>query len=115
MILRGAILVTLLALAASVPATGADDEREPAVTPIKSEKLRPGYGIVESVSEVRVVPERSAAAGGSAPGSREGRPMYRLRVRMADGGVQVRDLDKRDFRAGDKVLLTNAGDVLPDD
>lgn len=75
--------------------------------------MAPGYGVVESVSEVRLVPrERSAAAGGSS--SSEGRPVYRVGVRMADGTVQYRDLDKPEFKVGDNVLLTNAGDILPD-
>jgi hypothetical protein len=114
--LRGAFLVALAALStARALATGSGEEREAAVTPVQSKDIRPGYGVVESVSEVRVVPQRSAAAGGSAPSPSEGRPMYRIRVRMADGGVQLRDLDKPEFKAGDKVLLTNAGDILPDD
>ena len=33
---------------------------------------------------------------------------------MPDGSVQYRDLDRPEFRAGERVLLTNAGDVLPD-
>jgi len=40
--------------------------------------------------------------------------VYRLAVRMADGSVQYRDLDRAEFRPGDRVLLTNAGEVLPD-
>ena len=73
--------------------------------------MQPGYGVVEKVSEVRLVSkERSAAAGGSS----EGRPVYRVSVRMADGSLQQRDLDKPEFKIGDNVLLTNAGDILPD-
>jgi len=114
--LRGSFLVAFAALgAASALATGSGGERAAAVTPVQSKDVRPGYGVVESVSEVRVVPQRSAAAGGSAPRSSQGRPMYRIRVRMADGSVQLRDLEKPEFKAGDKVLLTNAGDILPDD
>jgi hypothetical protein len=40
--------------------------------------------------------------------------MYRVTVRMPDGRLQVRDIDKPEFRAGDHVLLTNAGDIVPD-
>ena len=78
--------------------------------------MRPGYGVVESVAEVRVAPERSAAAGGSAPDTERAaaRPMYRVTVRMPDGSRQIRDLDRPEFRPGDHVLLTNAGDIVPD-
>jgi hypothetical protein len=99
----------LLALAATA-ALG----DEPRVTPVPSQQMKPGYGVVESIKPVRVVPERSAAAGGSARSAREGQPMYRIGVRMPDGSVQFRDLDKPEFRIGDNVLLTNAGDIVPD-
>lgn len=87
---------------------------EPVVGPVPSGQMRPGYGVVETVAEVRVAPERSAAAGGSVPAAERGRPMYRVTVRMPDGSRQVRDMDKPEFRAGDHVLLTNAGDIVPD-
>jgi hypothetical protein len=94
---------------------------EPVVGPVPSGQMRPGYGVVESVAEVRVAPERShearersAAAGGSAPAAPSAKPMYRVTVRMPDGSRQVRDIDKPEFRAGDRVLLTNAGDIVPD-
>ena len=87
---------------------------EPVVGPVPSGQMRPGYGVVETVAEVRVAAERSAAAGGSAPVAERGRPMYRVTVRMPDGSRQVRDMDKPEFRAGDHVLLTNAGDIVPD-
>lgn len=102
----------LLAFAAVLNTAGA---QEPAVKPIATKDMRPGYGVVESVTEVRVVSgERSAAAGGSAPGETAGRPAYRVGVRLADGTLQYRDLDKPEFKVGDNVLLTNAGDVVPD-
>lgn len=72
--------------------------------------MQPGYGVVEQVMPVRIR-ERSAAAGGS---SADARPVYRIAVRMADGSLQYRDLDRAEFRPGERVLLTNAGDVLPD-
>jgi hypothetical protein len=87
---------------------------EPVVTPVPTEKMRPGYGVVESVTEVKVAPERSAAAGGSAPAASQAKPMYRVTVRLADGSVQQRDIEKPEFRVGDNVLLTNAGDIVPD-
>jgi hypothetical protein len=84
---------------------------QPVARPLPPQAMQPGYGVVEKIVPVRVR-ERSAAAGGSA--SADARPVYRLAVRMADGSVQYRDLDRAEFRPGDRVLLTNAGDVLPD-
>src|SRR5437867_3657138 len=114
--IRSALQATMLALsAAGALAAGPPEAREPAVAPVKAMDMRPGYGVVERVSEVRLVPaERSAAAGGSSAASESGRPVYRIRVRMADGSVQFRDMDKPEFKVGDNVLLTNAGEVLPD-
>ena len=88
---------------------------EPIVTPVPAREMKPGYGVVESVAEVQVKSRQpSAAAGGSAQGAGSARPMYRIGVRMPDGSLQFRDLDKPEFKVGDNVLLTNAGDILPD-
>ena len=89
------------------------------VRPVPAGEMKPGYGKVETIEEVRVVSgERSAAAGGSAASGTEtpakARPAYRVGVRLADGTLQYRDLDKPEFKVGDNVLLTNAGDVVPD-
>ena len=70
----------------------------------------PGYGVVEAVAPVKAAP--SATAGASAPSQAKGK--YRLRVRLDDGTIQYRTVDKREFSAGDRVLLTNAGDVVPE-
>lgn len=107
-------LAVLLALAAFGAFAG-----EPVVAPVATQQMKPGYGRVESITEVRVAKrERSAAAGGSAPATEKSadtaRPAYRVGVRMADGTVQYRDLEKPEFKVGDNVLLTNAGDIVPD-
>jgi len=117
------ILVGLALTLAAAGAFAQDDPKvqEPKVAPVRTQDMKPGYGVVESVTEVQLVPERqkesrerSAAAGGSAPGTPPGRPMYRVGVRMPDGSLQLRDLDKPEFKVGDNVLLTNAGDIVPD-
>ena len=69
---------------------------------------KPGYGVVETVTPVKSEP--SASAGSSAPSKAKGK--YRVRVRLDDGTIQYRTLKKREFSAGDRVLLTNAGDVV---
>ena len=105
-----AVLLTFAAFGASA--------NEPVVSPVATQQMKPGYGRVESITEVRVAKrERSAAAGGSAASSEksaEARPAYRIGVRMADGTLQYRDLAKPEFKVGDNVLLTNAGDIVPD-
>ena len=89
--------------------------QERVVKPVPTKEMQPGYGVVESIRPVQVkAGERSAAAGGSAPSDDAARPVYRVGVRLADGTVQYRDLDKPEFKVGDNVLLTNAGDVVPD-
>ena len=106
------IRALFLTLAVAFPALAQDAPRVPA---IQDADKRPGYGTVEGIQEVRVIPERSAAAGGSAPGAAaEERPAYRVTVRMADGSLQHRDLHKPEFKKGDAVLLTNAGDIVKD-
>jgi len=113
--IRGALQAAMLALSAASALAAGDEVPERAVAPVKTADMRPGYGVVERVSEVRLAPaERSAAAGGSSARSEDGLPVYRIRVRMADGSLQFRDLDKPEFEVGDNVLLTNAGEVLPD-
>src|SRR5438067_12733782 len=74
----------------ALAATGALAAGEKVVTPVPTKQMRPGYGVVESVTPVRVVPERSAAAGGSAA-AKDARPRYRVAVRMPDGRLQYRD------------------------
>lgn len=89
--------------------------QERVVKPVPANEMRPGYGVVESIQPVRVISgERSAAAGGSARSGDAAHPVYRVGVRLADGTLQYRDLDKPEFKVGDNVLLTNAGDVVPD-
>ena len=113
----GVKILAVLALALGAAGAFAQNDpvvQEPKVAPVRTEDMKPGYGVVESVTEVQLVRERSAAAGGSAPGASSGRPMYRVGVRMPDGSLQFRDLDKPEFKIGDNVLLTNAGDIVPD-
>jgi hypothetical protein len=102
----------LTSLLFALAASSALAQGEKVVAPVPAKKMQPGYGVVESVTPVRVAPERSAAAGGSA--AKDTRPMYRVAVRMPDGSLQYRDLDRPEFKVGDNVLLTNAGDIVPD-
>jgi hypothetical protein len=78
------------------------------------EERYPGYGVVESVTAVTPVAKKPADESASAGSSAPARKRYRVRVRMDDGRTQVRDIPTREFAKGDRVLLTNAGDVVPD-
>lgn len=103
----------ILALLAAASAFAQTDE--PVVAPVPAKAMKPGYGVVESVTPVQLASrERSAAAGGSARGETAFLPMYRIGVRLPDGSMQYRDLDKPEFKVGENVLLTNAGDIVPD-
>ena len=95
-------VLSIALLAAAAGAQAADSGAQPAE--------RPGYGIVESVKSLS--PEQSSSAGASAPGP--ARASYLVRVRMSDGSIQIRNQKRRDFKAGDRVLLTNAGDIVKD-
>lgn len=87
---------------------------QPVVLPVPTAQMQPGYGVVEEITPVEVREPSAAAGGSSSAAAIEARPAWRVKVRMADGSVQVRDIDRREFRPGDHVLLTNAGDVMPD-
>ena len=70
---------------------------------------RPGYGIVESVT--RLESGGAAAAGGTA-GRFVDRVAYRLTIRMDDGTLQTVLQDSPGFAAGDRVRLTEDGNVI---
>jgi hypothetical protein len=108
--------MTRIALLVSALAAGGVAHAQPVVRPVPSAQMQPGYGVVETVTPVRLVASRepSAAAGGSSGATNPARPAYRVTVRMPDGSIQVRDLDRPEFQPGDHVLLTNSGDVVPD-
>ena len=72
----------------------------------------PGYGTVQSIK--RLAPEPSASAGASSAPDKRPAGTYLVRVRMDDGTIQVRQVRKREVATGQRVLVTNAGDVLPE-
>jgi hypothetical protein len=94
------VAISLLALPLSAPAQQA-----------------PGYGVVESVTPISRAPAESASAGGSRPPiakqAREKRG-FLVKVRMDDGSVQVRSVKRAEVRPGQRALITNAGDVVPE-
>src|SRR3954467_9551430 len=79
------------------------------------DKQRPGYGVVKSVTAVPTASgkEESASAGSSAPAAAS-HTTYLVTVRMDDGSFQIRQLKKPIVGVGKRVLITNAGDVVPE-
>ncbi|MBV8031638.1 MAG: hypothetical protein JO035_09035 [Betaproteobacteria bacterium] len=73
----------------------------------------PGYGVVQSITRLPAE-EPSASAGASSPSKARQKAAYLVRVRMDDGRIQVREVRKREVKIGQRVLVTNAGDVLPE-
>ena len=75
----------------------------------------PGYGKVQSIIPLQAQPaEPSASAGGSSPSKARPTQAYLMRIRMDDGRIQVRQVKRREVAVGQRVLVTNAGDVLPE-
>jgi hypothetical protein len=73
----------------------------------------PGYGVVELVD--RIPAQESASAGASRPASTPSSRRYLVKVRLDDGSTQVRTVKgPHKLKAGDRVLVTNAGDVVRD-
>ena len=75
----------------------------------------PGYGVVQSITRLppSTPAERSASTGSSSTPAKR-KTVYLVRVKMDDGSYQVREVAGVGVRVGQRVLVTNAGDVLPD-
>jgi hypothetical protein len=111
------VLLFVASLTAFQAALGAN-----VVTP--PDKQRPGFGVVKSVTPVPTATtaaptaatarskEESASSGSSAPAASH--TTYLVTVRMDDGSYQIRQLKKPVVGVGKRVLITNAGDVVPE-
>lgn len=125
--LRTLLLAVVLAVAiGATPIGAADPAPRGWDKPTSAQDERPGYGVVESIVPLRrqarseTAGEPSASAGSSAPpasklGGRRQAGTYLVKVRMDDGSIQVRSQKMRAVGVGERVLITNAGDVLPGD
>lgn len=100
----------LLALALLAASTAGASDPAPRAT---AGEQHPGYGVVEMITPLRRAAEPSASAGASAAPRRDATG-WLVKVRMDDGTIQVREIRERTVAVGHRVLLTNAGDVLPD-
>lgn len=107
--LRAALAAGLLLVPAAIHSA------PEAATPPPEE--RPGYGVVEAIVPLDAAEgEASASAGASrdVPRGTGKAERYLIRVRMDDGTVQIRSVSKREVREGERVLITNAGDIVPE-
>ena|SRR6185369_10577875 len=74
----------------------------------------PGYGVVQSVTRVQPPKAEPSASAGASAARKPAAQTYLVRVRLDDGSVQVRQVKNRAPRIGERVLVTNAGDVVPE-
>jgi hypothetical protein len=73
----------------------------------------PGYGVVQSVIPLSPkAKEPSASAGASAPSRSRQVRTWLVKVKMDDGRYQVRQVKRVAPAVGQRVLITNAGDVV---
>jgi hypothetical protein len=100
-------LLVAVALGAAHYALAAD-------LPTPVAERRPGYGVVQSITPVRAAPAEESASAGSSSSPAAPRTSYLVRVKLDDGSIQIRQLKKRNVAVGKRVLVTNAGDVLPE-
>jgi hypothetical protein len=84
--------------------------------PARAADQAPGYGVVQTITRLPAgTPEQSASTGASsAPSKGKRKAVYLVRVKMDDGSYQVREVARTPVRVGQRVLVTNAGDVLPE-
>lgn len=100
-------IVTVPSAVVTGPSTAVVATPGTAVAPAPATAFHTGYGVVDSVSQVRVVPPTSASAGSSSPPF----TAYRLTLRMDDGTMQTIDEDNRSFMVGDRVQITSDGHI----
>jgi hypothetical protein len=109
--IRVLALLALVACACIIEARAAGPSQKP-----EKAAQYPGYGVVEAITPVasataktkRTEPSASAGASAARPAA------YRLRIRMDDGRVQLRTQVKPEVGVGERVLVTNAGYVVPE-
>ncbi len=85
------------------------------VMPAWAADQAPGYGVVQSITRLPPgTPAEQSASTGSSSAPAKRKTVYLVRVKMDDGSYQVREVARTPVRVGQRVLVTNAGDVLPE-
>lgn len=100
----------LCALFFFLPAcTSVRDESQLEANIVRPGNFMAGSGVIQWVG---VLPgAREAGTGSDSAGPRPDRNLYRLYLRMDNGGLQTVDIDSGRFMAGQVVDLTNDGRV----
>ena len=78
-------------------------------TIVSPSNFRAGSGVISSVAVLPNANPDAAATGGD---KRPDRNLYRITLRMDNGGFQQVDVDNASFMAGQAVELTNDGRIV---
>lgn len=112
-------IAVLTALFAGCASRGPAEPASPvAIKPIE-QPYRAGTGVVQAVTPApRAVVAGPAATTSAAPATSARSPavisqteMQRLRIRMDDGRTVYVDTPSREFKAGERVLLSDANEI----
>jgi hypothetical protein len=107
--IRAPLLLSILALALQA-CTVAWDESVLEANIVRPGNFKAGSGVIQSVG---VIPgAREPGTGADSKGPHPDRNLYRLYLRMDNGGFQTVDIDNSRFLAGEAVELTNDGRVV---
>ncbi|HJY77270.1 MAG TPA: hypothetical protein VKE95_11595 [Burkholderiales bacterium] len=115
-------IAVLAALSAGCASRGPAQPAPVAISPIE-QPYRAGTGVVQAVTPA---PKAVVAGPGSSPGNAAApmasarspatvsqAEMQRLRIRMDDGRTLYVDTPSREFKAGERVLLSDANEIRP--
>lgn len=115
-------IAVLTALFAGCASRGPAEPKPVAISPIE-QPYRAGTGMVQSVTPAprALVAGPSSSSGTAAAPMASGRSpaagsqaeMQRLRIRMDDGRTVYVDTPSREFKAGERVLLSDANEIRP--
>jgi hypothetical protein len=90
--------------------TATQDDSQLEANIVRPGNFRAGSGVIQSVG---VLPgARAPGTGADSEGRHPDRNLYRLSLRMDNGGFQTVDIDSGRFLAGEAVELTNDGRVV---
>jgi hypothetical protein len=99
-----AVALLLILTACSAYQGGASREG----TIVSPGNFRAGSGVISSVAVLRNANKKPAASGSEKPDPN----LYRIALRMDNGGFQTVDVDNAAFAEGQAVELTNDGRIV---
>jgi hypothetical protein len=102
------LVLSLLACALAA-CSSFGDGGSPEATIVSPGNFRAGSGVISSVAVLPNANKNAAAAGGD---KKPDPNLYRVALRMDNGGFQTVDVDSAGFMAGQAVELTNDGRIV---